>query len=393
MYCRNRHICDHSFVPGPAERELLRLGRRYAVVSRAAVVLGCGALGLFLVSGTRLVAAAVCLSVLIAWSAVFTRRMLRAGEIGEDRRWLAGDLAVVSGVLLSQHWTIPTTGVADGTGWMMALASMTVVTYQWHTRPVTGGIAALVLVAAYVVGIETSIGGDGPVWPMPAVWVLVEALLSRGLFVMIRQGGRRADGYLVARERVHAAAAIGRARRADEREYLAALHDTAAATLLMVGLGTVSGRPAWLAEQARRDLEVLGPDARTAPAEPLVDLGAWLAETTSGGAVTVRHAPLRTVLLPPVAAAAIRDSVREALTNVARHAAVSEASLSLRQEGRRLIVEVRDGGRGFDPARVPLHRRGISESIAERMRRAGGSAAVTSEPGGGTVVHLEWSDA
>jgi signal transduction histidine kinase len=276
---------------------------------------------------------------------------------------------------------------------MTALASMAVVTYQWHTGPLGGAIAAVVLVAAYVIGVETSIGGDGPVWPMPAVWILVEALLSRGLFVMVRRGGRRADGYLDARERVRAAAAVGRARRADEREHLAALHDTAAATLLMVGLGTVSGRPAWLADQARRDLRVLDPGAGTPPPEPLVDLGKWLADATSGGTVTVRHPPLRTVLLPPAAAAAIRDSVREALTNVARHAAVPEASLSLRQEGRRLVVELRDDGRGFDPARVPAHRRGISQSIAERMRRAGGSAVVTSEPGGGTLVHLEWGDA
>jgi hypothetical protein len=380
-------------VPGPAEREFLSLGRRYAVVSRAVVILGCGGLGLLLVSGTRFAAAALCLVVLVAWSLHFTRRMLRTPGHGADRRLLAADLTVVCGALLSQPWTIPPTGVADGTGWVTALASMTVVTYQWHTPPAAGALATVALVAAYVVGVETSIGGTGPVWPMPAAWIVVEAMLSRGLFHLVRLGGRSADGYLVARERRRAEAAGGRARRSEEREYLAALHDTAAATLLMVGLGAVPGRSRWLADQAARDLAILAPGRRATPRGPLVDVSAWLVTTASSGSVTVHHTPLQPVRLPPAAAAAIHDSVREALTNVARHAAVPEAFLSLRWDGRWLVVEVRDRGPGFRPGRVPAGRRGISESIAGRMRRAGGSAVVTSRPGAGTVVRLEWRDA
>nr|WP_269810347.1 ATP-binding protein [Kineosporia rhizophila] len=92
-------------------------------------------------------------------------------------------------------------------------------------------------------------------------------------------------------------------------------------------------------------------------------------------------------------AIAIRDSVREALANVARHASVSEADLSVQHDHGRLVVEIRDRGRGFDPSQVPLHRRGIAESIVSRMHRAGGTGSVTSAPGRGTVVRLEWADA
>jgi len=49
---------------------------------------------------------------------------------------------------------------------------------------------------------------------------------------------------------------------------------------------------------------------------------------------------------------------------------------------------VRDRGAGFDPAAVPHERRGVRESILGRMRRAGGSAAVRSLPGGGTEVEI-----
>nr|WP_269329396.1 ATP-binding protein [Kineosporia babensis] len=98
-------------------------------------------------------------------------------------------------------------------------------------------------------------------------------------------------------------------------------------------------------------------------------------------------------MLPSTPAIAIRDSVREALTNVARHASVSEADLSVQHDRGRLVVEIRDQGRGFDPAEVPSHRRGISESIVSRMSRAGGLGTVSSSPGRGTVVRLEWADA
>lgn len=372
---------------------MLRVSLLCAVFSRGAVAIGCGGLSLLLVSGSRLAAASVVVAVLIAWNLLYGRRMLRSGGGPGDSAWFAADVAISGAVLLSQHWTISLTGVADGTGWMNAFVSMAAVTYQWHTRPLVGALATIFLVAAYMVGVETSIGGAGGFWLATSLWVLVCGLLSRGLFVMVRRGGRRADEYLAANERVRSAAEVSLARRADEREHLAALHDTAAATLLMVGLGTVQGRPAWLAEQAGRDLLVLDPQARTDPGpQALVDLGTMLTATTAGGQVTVRHPALPTVLLPPDAAAAIRDSVRESLANVARHAAVTEARMSVLQDGHRLIVEIIDTGVGFDPAKVPVHRRGISESITARMARAGGTGSVRSAPGEGTVVHLEWSD-
>ena len=51
-------------------------------------------------------------------------------------------------------------------------------------------------------------------------------------------------------------------------------------------------------------------------------------------------------------------------------------------------VFVRDRGAGFDPEAVPSDRKGIAESIKGRLERAGGSAVVTSSPGGGTEGEL-----
>lgn len=379
----------------PVERELQRLGLRYAIASRGVVAIGCGGLGLLLLSGTRLWAAAAVLTVLVLWTIAYGLRILRA-TVREPAPagpwWLPVDVLLTSLVLLSQPWTVPQDGQSDGTGWMLAMASMAVVTYQWHTRPRIGAALALAIAAAYAVGAEASVAGANEFWLMPVIWLLIEAALSRGLYNAVRAGARRADSYLVEGERKRSMAEVSRARRSDEREHLATLHDTAAATLLMVGLGTVEGRRTWLAEQAQRDLGVLDPEGRSTRSGPVVDLAALLTESTADSGVRLRHAPLHAALIPHAPAVAIKDSVHEALTNVARHASTPEAHLLMHYDGRRVTVRISDEGPGFDPGQVPAHRRGITGSITARMARAGGNGSVHSAPGQGTVVQLEWAD-
>jgi hypothetical protein len=192
---------------------MLRVSLIWAVFSRAAVVIGCGGLSLLLVSGSRLVAASFLVAGLIAWNVIYGRRMLRWGGGPRDGIWFLADVVISCAVLLSQHWTIPLTGRADGTGWMNAFVAMSVVALQWHTRPLVGALATLVLVAAYFVGVETSIGGEDGLWPSAALWLLADGVLSRGLFMMVRRGGRRADEYLAAGEKVRSAAEVSHARR------------------------------------------------------------------------------------------------------------------------------------------------------------------------------------
>jgi signal transduction histidine kinase len=75
---------------------------------------------------------------------------------------------------------------------------------------------------------------------------------------------------------------------------------------------------------------------------------------------------------------------------VARHADTRAARVTARRTGEGVTVEVCDGGRGFDPAAVPSHRRGLRESVYGRMRAVGGSARAVSSPGAGTRVVLRW---
>ncbi|MGY1774056.1 ATP-binding protein [Blastococcus sp. SYSU D00813] len=86
--------------------------------------------------------------------------------------------------------------------------------------------------------------------------------------------------------------------------------------------------------------------------------------------------------------AALGAATREALVNAAKHSGAPSADLYTEVTARQVSVYVRDRGKGFDPATVPADRRGLRDSVAGRLTRAGGTATVRSAPGEGTEVEL-----
>jgi len=81
--------------------------------------------------------------------------------------------------------------------------------------------------------------------------------------------------------------------------------------------------------------------------------------------------------------------VQEALTNVARHAAVKQAKVEVWAGTGSLGVRIEDEGKGFDvEAALAAHSSGL-ESMRERSRLVGGSLVIDSAPGKGTRVSVE----
>jgi len=74
----------------------------------------------------------------------------------------------------------------------------------------------------------------------------------------------------------------------------------------------------------------------------------------------------------------------EALNNVAKYAGASHATVRLRNGSHEVRFEVRDDGRGFDPARTG-YGTGL-QGMADRLAALGGELVVTSSPGDGTAV-------
>ena len=91
-------------------------------------------------------------------------------------------------------------------------------------------------------------------------------------------------------------------------------------------------------------------------------------------------------LPPPVAVAAVRV-LSEALANAERHAAAGTAVLEAHREGERLVLAVRDDGRGFAGAAGQGHFGLLL--MRERARAANGTLTIDSAPGRGTRVALD----
>ena len=92
--------------------------------------------------------------------------------------------------------------------------------------------------------------------------------------------------------------------------------------------------------------------------------------------------------VPAPALAALARAGGEALTNVAKHAGVSYATLLVRHDRGGVQVFVADEGVGTAGATDGF---GVSRSIRERMESIGGEAMTGPGPEGrGTVVLLEW---
>jgi len=87
---------------------------------------------------------------------------------------------------------------------------------------------------------------------------------------------------------------------------------------------------------------------------------------------------------PQEVEAAVYFSVLEALQNVAKYAEAQHATVALAQDNGDLAFSVSDDGRGF--AAVDAGRGSGFQGMADRLGALGGTVAITSAPGQGTMV-------
>lgn len=92
---------------------------------------------------------------------------------------------------------------------------------------------------------------------------------------------------------------------------------------------------------------------------------------------------------------ALLRTAQEALTNIERHAQAHEVVLTLRSDADGIRLEVRDDGRGFDPA-AQADRAGGPDAggyglvaMRERLESVAGRLAVESQPGQGAAIRAE----
>ncbi len=184
-----------------------------------------------------------------------------------------------------------------------------------------------------------------------------------------------------------------------ERERLAAerqrnrehrlLHDSALQTLELVATN-VDLDPELVRRQARREAAMLrraiagGAGTDASLTEAILDLAHQSIQDGLRVELALVDADAD---VAPDTAEALLGAVREALTNVAKHAGVSQALVTLSRDQNGFRISVRDRGTGFVHA-TDTDGFGIKNSIIARLTEVGGSASIDSTPGHGTKVTL-----
>ncbi|HWO10395.1 MAG TPA: PspC domain-containing protein [Polyangiaceae bacterium] len=300
-------------------------------------------------------------------------------------RRLVGVCAIVLGLVAFANDALAL-GVHDGTLWPVGVAAFGMM-LAWSSGKVdwaapfelVRAVGGLVLVAGGVIAfIALNVGAAAA----PKALLVGTAVLSGVVLVVAPWVWRAASQVSLAR--------LERAR-ADERAELAAhLHDSVLQTLSSIQrCAGDRAETVKLARQQERELRQWLFEKK--PASPADDVRSAL--NALAGEVEGRYGvPIETVVVGDAALderlGAALAAAREALVNASQHSGAARIDVYAEIDEALLELFVRDTGCGFDLRAVPPDRRGVSGSIVERLARAGGRAAITSEPGGGTEVAL-----
>jgi PAS domain S-box-containing protein len=151
-----------------------------------------------------------------------------------------------------------------------------------------------------------------------------------------------------------------------------------------------------LVEHALQQVRDLSLDLRPSILDDLGLVSAllWYTERhgeRTGMSVQVAMDPLPFRLAPDIETACFRI-VQEALTNIARHSRASRVRVEFCRKGDDLEVLVRDNGTGFDVKKAHARAAGGASmgllGMRERAELVGGSLAIRSIPGKGSLIRL-----
>lgn len=361
------------------------LNTRRVIDEYAATVRGAAALfaALFGLAATPVTAwqRPICFGVLV-WAVVrLTNRRRAAGPVT-----IAVDLVVGCLVGATAPLTTPLPDLTVMRGFAVNVVNPISLTLAWYRRRGLAIGLSLTVLACYLTSLAIATGT--PVWALAATYVLpLQTLLSWTLVGAFLPAARSADAEAARRVATAIELEVAAARRVAEREHWAVMHDTAAATLLMVGDGVPAAATARIRRQAARDLITLGGYPENPPNQT-GDLREAVRQLTAGALIRVRLRVEHVDALPADIVSAAVSATRELLTNVERHAGAERARVDLIGVGNGFRLSVHDDGQGFNPTDLG---RGLQVSVLERMHRVGGQVRIESAAGRGSTITISWS--
>ena len=354
---------------------------------------------------SRIAGAAVAAS-LITWAALL---LLQYGGSARQRRWARyADVAAIATAVVATAVTAEATGSWNQAYSLAVLCAFLIgALVEVRAALVLVGLLAL-LTLDPVLDYSRTVSPLGAPAPGVAAYVAVIGGCVIGVRLVLEGNARRVDDDSARRDEIEreqrVVEGVERAMRRQER----LLHETVLNTLTAIARGGLAGTAAAgsvLEQRCHEAIDVLSDLESGAQAlEPAItvsplgyvalnaELSSFIEGLRAGGLdVTVVQDSLEDV--PDRVRGALLTALREALTNVARHAHARHAWVLVRVQGgptTSVRAEVRDDGIGFDPSRGPRGF-GLNRAVIGPMQEVGGDALVDSRPGEGTRIVLEWT--
>jgi signal transduction histidine kinase len=332
----------------------------------------------------------------VAWNIAL---VAAAGRRGWFSRWVCwADIAWASFLLVAVPLNSPAGAEYDSVNWATrfgqaaaALAGAAIEPLILAAGAVVVLLAAHSIATAVVLQHSSQLTGELITCINDLVWF---ALILGFALRYLRRQGQMLDELTAGEAAAQARRSAERARDKLRLAHYRSLHDTVLATLTAIARGHLDHRaePVRLrcaadAEQVRALLAGQEADGTGVLADRLAEV---VAAAEEFGLQVRRQYHDLPRYLPGEVVDAAGDAVREALNNVAEHAGVTQAWLTVFWSQDSLLLRVVDRGRGFsaDPASFGF---GLRRSVIDRMREIGGDARVSAAPGDGTCVELTWT--
>lgn len=285
---------------------------------------------------------------------------------------------------------------ANGRPWIWWAIGFAAILFAVHTKTWLW-VTYLAALSASWFAVELVLFGEQRIFQatLDSAYVVVYCFAVMALVSLVRDGAGEVD--VANGEAIRSALQQARAEAVGrERQRVDALvHDQVLHTLLLAARAQAPDEKAAAAESATQAIASLE-RAKSDQEKSEVVTTAGLFRAIEDAAlkldsrVSVEISGASSASLRPEIAQAMTEATLQALDNSIQHSRASEIRLELTSDktGVRFIVE--DNGVGFRPERVSKDRIGINTSIRFRMSSIGGFAEITSEPGKGAKVILEW---
>ena len=343
----------------------------------------------------------------VGWSAYVWMLSRQEGFPARRVAWL--DAAVFIVMLLGEDSLVPDPLIGDGTSWVFAGASMSVIAASLLLSAPQALAVTVLMIAGYLAGVaaagESMLRPDGPT---TSFILLVQGLMGAAAVYALRRTARRADGALGREVSSERAVILERQKHQERDAQERLLHDKVRSTLWLIGDGHLLDLPgsallrceeSLAALQGLRDGRIADELARSVT-HALHSACSWAQSIGLDVQLKIRSQDLgpgkgdpdqALEAVPEIVCEALGEATSQALANVRAHAGTDAASVELIIGPGTVQIEVRDDGHGFEPSRIGADKRGVRVSIVGRMSQVGGSAVISSKPGRGTTVNLAWT--